>query len=173
MSPLATPSPFLIVSVVLGLTGPTPAQEASPKAMPRTAADRPTCGAATRRGRRGPPARAQRGLDPSPMLDVDGDLGESTLEALRRFQRARGLDANGVADAKTGKPWAYPLPRDEKVPPPEVVNAERPEKKPAEPLDGPPFVTAKAWVIVDGLTGAVVKGHREAEPLEWRARRRS
>ncbi len=57
--------------------------------------------------------------------------------------------------------------RDEKpVPPPVVVNAEKLERKPADPLDGPPFTTVKAWVIADGRTGEVLWGHRETEKLE-------
>lgn len=38
------------------------------------------------------------------------------------------------------------------------------EKKPADPLEGPPFVTAKAWAIADGKTGEVLWGHQQAEP---------
>jgi D-alanyl-D-alanine carboxypeptidase (penicillin-binding protein 5/6) len=56
---------------------------------------------------------------------------------------------------------------DEKpVPPPDVVNAEKLERKPAAPLDGPPFTTVKAWAIADGRTGEVLWGHRESEKLE-------
>jgi D-alanyl-D-alanine carboxypeptidase (penicillin-binding protein 5/6) len=51
-------------------------------------------------------------------------------------------------------------------PPPEIVNSEALPKQPADSLTGPPFVTAKAWAIADGRTGAVLWGHREAEALE-------
>jgi len=42
------------------------------------------------------------------------------------------------------------------------------EKPPApkaavDPLDGPPFVTAKAWAVLDGKTGKVLWGSNEAE----------
>lgn len=40
-----------------------------------------------------------------------------------------------------------------------------PPKKPADLLDGPPLVSAKAWAIVDGKTGAVLSGSHEAEAL--------
>ena len=33
-----------------------------------------------------------------------------------------------------------------------------------EPLDGPPFVTAKAWVIADAKTGQRLWGARDDEP---------
>ena len=52
------------------------------------------------------------------------------------------------------------------VPAPEVVNAEVLPKRPADPLDGPPFVTAKAWAIADGKTGNLLYGHDEAKPVD-------
>lgn len=42
----------------------------------------------------------------------------------------------------------------EKAPPPKVA---------ADPLDGPPFVTAKAWVVMDGKTGKILGGGNAAE----------
>lgn len=49
-----------------------------------------------------------------------------------------------------------------------VPLAAQPEKAPkkaaVDPLDGPPLVTAKAWVVADGKTGKVVRGGNEAEP---------
>lgn len=42
--------------------------------------------------------------------------------------------------------------------------AAQPDKpKAAEPLDGPPVVSAKAWIVVDGQTGKKVWGGNEAE----------
>lgn len=38
-----------------------------------------------------------------------------------------------------------------------------PPKAAADALDGPPFVSAKAWVIADGKTGKVLAGFNEAE----------
>src|ERR1041385_524298 len=38
-----------------------------------------------------------------------------------------------------------------------------PPKAAADSLDGPPFVSAKAWVIVDGKTGKVLWGSNETE----------
>jgi D-alanyl-D-alanine carboxypeptidase (penicillin-binding protein 5/6) len=104
-------------------------------------------------------------LDPSPDLSIDGDFGSGTRAAVERFQRARGLKPTGVADTATLAALGPP-PKEAEVPPPGVVNARPVERRPPDPLDGPPYVTAKAWVVVDGRTGAVVAGHREAEPLE-------
>src|SRR5690242_18494529 len=36
-------------------------------------------------------------------------------------------------------------------------------KAQADSLDGPPFVSAKAWIIADGKTGKVLWGFNEAE----------
>jgi D-alanyl-D-alanine carboxypeptidase (penicillin-binding protein 5/6) len=44
-----------------------------------------------------------------------------------------------------------------------VVNAEPQKKEPADSLDGPPFVTAKAWAIVDGNSGELLAGGHEDE----------
>jgi D-alanyl-D-alanine carboxypeptidase (penicillin-binding protein 5/6) len=38
-------------------------------------------------------------------------------------------------------------------------------KQPADSLDGPPFVSAKAWAIADGRTGEILWGEHQAEPL--------
>lgn len=40
-----------------------------------------------------------------------------------------------------------------------------PAKLPAERLDGPPLVSAKAWVVFDGKTGKQLHGANETEPL--------
>ena len=56
--------------------------------------------------------------------------------------------------------------RERAVPAPEVVNAEVLPKQPADPLDGPPFITSKVWAIADGRTGSVLWGHREAEAVD-------
>jgi D-alanyl-D-alanine carboxypeptidase (penicillin-binding protein 5/6) len=43
--------------------------------------------------------------------------------------------------------------------------AQAPDKKmPADPLDGPPFVTAKAWAVADGKTGKLLGGFNETAP---------
>ena len=38
-------------------------------------------------------------------------------------------------------------------------------RAPADALDGPPLVTAKAWAIADGRTGQFLWGAKESEPL--------
>jgi D-alanyl-D-alanine carboxypeptidase (penicillin-binding protein 5/6) len=50
-------------------------------------------------------------------------------------------------------------------PAPVVAQAEKAPaaKAAADPLDGPPFVSAKAWVVLDGKSGKVVQGSSETE----------
>ncbi|WP_337176687.1 peptidoglycan-binding protein [Paludisphaera sp.] len=104
-------------------------------------------------------------LEPSPSLGVDGDYGEATRAAVSRFQREKDLPVTGVVDAETLKALGDEKLDEPKIPAPEVVNAETPAKQPADPIDGPPFVSAKAWAIVDGRTGSLLEGHRHDEPL--------
>ena len=126
-----------------------------------------------REGASGPAVEAlQRSLNerlkPSPNLDVDGDFGAITREAVVRFQREKGLPPLGALDARTREALGTPPPprNDRDVPSPAEVNAEAITKAPADPLDGPPYVGSKAVVIVDGKTGDVVWGKDEARVLE-------
>ncbi len=104
-------------------------------------------------------------LSPSPSLDIDGAYGDATRAAVSRFQRSQGLEPTGTADALTRRRLGLapiPVPA---VPAPEVVNGQVRPRRPADSLDGPPFVTAKAWVVIDGRTGEVLGGEHESEPL--------
>src|SRR5437763_15884989 len=48
--------------------------------------------------------------------------------------------------------------------PAQSANGAAPPRAPADRLDGPPFVTAKAWAVADGVTGRLLWGAQEAEP---------
>lgn len=96
---------------------------------------------------------------PSPELTVDGEFGPATQNALRDFQRASGLEATGVTDAQT---WAA-LGVISAKPDDAVSSAEPPPRQPADDLDGPPFVTAKAWCIGDPETGVATYGDHADE----------
>jgi len=98
-----------------------------------------------------------------PTIGPDGDFGPETEGAVKRFQTQEGLNATGVVNADTWKALG-PLVMDEQpASEPSVVNAEAPRKEPADSLDGPPFVTAKAWAIVDGRSGEFLAGNNEDE----------
>jgi len=109
--------------------------------------------------------RLNRRLKPSPDLTVDGDFGAATRSALIAFQKSKNLDPSGQLDPTTRdalgtQPIARPEP-----PSPEVVNRTPVAKAPADSLDGPPFVSAKAWVIADGRTGKALWGDAQTNPL--------
>jgi serine-type D-Ala-D-Ala carboxypeptidase (penicillin-binding protein 5/6) len=86
-----------------------------------------------------------------------------TVVAIASPPAARAQATADVAKARSSKSEAK---AEKAVPPPEVVNAETLPKQPADPLDGPPYTTVKAWAIADGRTGEVLWGQREKEPLE-------
>ncbi len=100
---------------------------------------------------------------PSPGIGVDGDFGPETEGAVKKFQTQEGLKATGVVDADTWNALGPLIMEEQPVPEPAVVNAEAREKEPLDALDGPPFVTCKAWAIVDGKTGEFLDGGNEDE----------
>jgi D-alanyl-D-alanine carboxypeptidase (penicillin-binding protein 5/6) len=110
--------------------------------------------------------RLNAALDPSPELSVDGDFGPATQAALIRFQRLRNLTTSGNADPETldalgAEPEAAPP-----VPDPEEINSRVEDKAPADPIDGPPFVTAKAWVVIDADSGERIGGDNDETALD-------
>jgi serine-type D-Ala-D-Ala carboxypeptidase (penicillin-binding protein 5/6) len=104
-------------------------------------------------------------LDPPPGLSVDGDFGPQTERAVKRFQRQSGFDPNGRVGPETWQKLEPLVTDDPPVPEPQVVNTRALPRESADPLDGPPFVTCKAWAIADGRTGKVLWGDEADEPL--------
>ncbi len=100
-------------------------------------------------------------MQPSPQLGVDGDFGPVTRDAVVRFQESKELEATGIVTPET---WAALGP---------IVDANEPEsdapapvvKAAADAITGRPFVTCKAWAIVDGETGELIDGEQADEPL--------
>jgi D-alanyl-D-alanine carboxypeptidase (penicillin-binding protein 5/6) len=102
-------------------------------------------------------------MTPSPEIGVDGDFGPETEGVLKKFQKEKGLKETGVVDAETWKALGALIMEDEPAPEPAVVNAEPAKKSPPDALEGPPFVTCKAWAIIDGKTGDFLAGDHEDE----------
>jgi D-alanyl-D-alanine carboxypeptidase (penicillin-binding protein 5/6) len=102
-------------------------------------------------------------ITPGPGIGVDGDFGPETENAVKQFQTQAGLEANGIVNANTWKALGPLITEDTPVQEPAVINAEKLEKLPPEPLNGPPFVTSKAWAIVDGNSGELLAGDHEDE----------
>lgn len=94
-------------------------------------------------------------LVPSPELSVDGDFGPATKAAVLRFQKSAKLKSDGIFDADDWKELGV-LVAAKPVAAPELVNQQELEKAPADPLTGPPFVTAKAWAVADLKSGQIL-----------------
>ena len=105
-----------------------------------------------------------RQLTPSPELSVDGDFGPATEKAVRDFQLSKQLLITGIVDKKS---WEAMGPIELEDAATTAVAVEKlAEKLPLEAADSPPFVSCKAWVIVDSQSGAIVDSDKEAERLE-------
>ncbi len=105
-------------------------------------------------------------LKPSPGLSVDGSFGPNTEKAVRRFQQLHKLPVTGTADAATMRLLTPLEVRPPAVPAPETVNAEILPLQTADSLDGPPFVSCKAWAIADGQSGKLLWEFKGDEPRD-------
>jgi D-alanyl-D-alanine carboxypeptidase (penicillin-binding protein 5/6) len=106
---------------------------------------------------------ARRGRDRA--ISVDGSFGPGTRARVIQFQTRRGLKATGIVDGQTWKALAPLVLEEPPVPPPSVVNARVLPKLPADPLEGPPFVTCKAWVIGEADSGKILASFNEKRRL--------
>lgn len=105
-------------------------------------------------------------LQPSPQLSVDGDFGGMTEAAVKRFQREAKLPETGIVDQPTWDALGTLITQEEPVPDPEVINKQRDPKENRDELDGPPFVTAKAWAVLDAQSGEFLWGMNQDQQLD-------
>jgi len=98
-------------------------------------------------------------------VTVDGDFGPATETAVIAFQKLRTLPETGVVNAETWKALGRLVTERMMVTDVSKLDMSLPEKSPADPLDGTPFVTAKAWAIGDAKTGELIAGGNPDEPL--------
>lgn len=99
-------------------------------------------------------------------IGTDGDFGPETEAAVKRFQEQEKLAATGVVDATTWKALGPLVMEDQPAPEPGIVNAEKSQKAPPDALEGPPFVTCKAWAVLDGKNGELLAGEHAEEQRE-------
>ncbi|MEQ8847702.1 serine hydrolase [Botrimarina sp.] len=104
-------------------------------------------------------------LDEKDRIGVDGDFGPATEGAVKKFQEQAGLEPSGRVDMATWRALG-PLVEEDDPPPSSAEPAPLAELEPADPLDGPPVVTCKAYAIADGDTGEVLWGYNDAEPRD-------
>jgi D-alanyl-D-alanine carboxypeptidase (penicillin-binding protein 5/6) len=102
-------------------------------------------------------------IKPSPGIGTDGDFGPETEDTVKAFQKQEKLKADGIMNAETWKALGPLIMDNEPAPEPGVVNAEKNEKSPPDALDGPPYVTCKAWAVIDGATGEFLAGDHQDE----------
>jgi D-alanyl-D-alanine carboxypeptidase (penicillin-binding protein 5/6) len=100
-------------------------------------------------------------IKPAPSIGTDGDYGPETEEAVKTFQKQEKLKADGIMNAETWKALGPLVMDKEPAPEPSVVNGEKNEKSPPDALDGPPYVTCKAWAVIDGATGDYLAGDHQ------------
>lgn len=100
-------------------------------------------------------------------LSVDGDFGPMTKNAVIAFQKSRNLAATGTVNDDTWKAIGpLILSEDEIQIDPDVINKQQLPLAPADPITGPPFVTARSWAIGDPLTGQVLWNDKGDERRE-------
>lgn len=93
----------------------------------------------------------------STQLSVDGDFGPATKTVVMAYQKTQNLPPTGIVSAETWKTLgALVTTDDEPQVDPEAINREVLPVQPADPIAGPPFVTANAWAIGDAKTGRVL-----------------
>lgn len=99
-------------------------------------------------------------------LSVDGEFGAGTRAAVIKFQKSSNLPVTGIVDGATRAKLGPFVLVDDPVPEPDVVNAQKLPRLPADPLDGPPFLTCRAWAVGDPRTGTPIGGKDDEARLE-------
>jgi len=86
-------------------------------------------------------------------ITVDGEFGPQTEQALRAWQKQSSLPETGITDMVT---WSSLGPlvslRDDPTDAHEIPVA---ELRPADPLDGPPVVSCRSWIVGDLADGQI------------------
>lgn len=106
----------------------------------------------------------QAHLKLNPALTVDGEFGPETQRALRLFQQSGGLPETAETNPAT---WTALGPL---VPPDSVLTAQAAAQVPllpADPVDGPPITSCKAWVVGQPAGGSLFVSDDADTPLDF------
>lgn len=103
-----------------------------------------------------------------PRLSIDGDFGPTTKQVVIAFQRSHNLPPTGIVGEETWKALgSLVMTDDEVIVDPDTINNEVLPVQPADPIAGPPFVTANAWAIGDAKTGRVLWSDKGEERRDF------
>jgi len=106
-------------------------------------------------------------LTPSPELSLDGDFGPITQAAVLRFQKENELTISGQVGPQTWAALGTLATQDRPVADPETINSQQLPRAPLDKLEGPPFVTCKAWAIASGASGEVLWSQNSESRLDF------
>jgi D-alanyl-D-alanine carboxypeptidase (penicillin-binding protein 5/6) len=98
-------------------------------------------------------------------VTVDGDYGPATQAAVTAFQKAKSLPETGIVNADTWKALGRLVTEQMMVTDVSKLDMSLADKGPLDSLEGPPFVTCKAWAIGDAKTGELIAGGNANESL--------
>jgi len=105
-------------------------------------------------------------LTPSPQLDIDGDFGPATEQAIMRFQESAGITATGIFDDATKTALGTLITTEVATTAPPTDEEAAPKEKSKETFDGPPIVSCKAWAIADAQSGELLFDHQGNQRLD-------
>ncbi|HVJ84329.1 MAG TPA: serine hydrolase [Caulifigura sp.] len=98
-------------------------------------------------------------------VTIDGDFGPATEAAVIAFQKLKSLPETGIVNSDTWKALGRLVTEQMMVTDISKLDMALPEKTAADPLDGAPFVTCKAWAIGDAKSGELIAGGNQDESL--------
>lgn len=104
-------------------------------------------------------------LPPPQQITVDGEFGPQTEQALRAWQKQANLPESGITDAETWKTLGPLLSVNEEPDDPQDIPAQ--ELRPVDPLEGPPIVSCRSWIVGDVADGTIVGAFDENAPRDF------
>ncbi len=104
-------------------------------------------------------------MSPSPALTIDGEFNISTVNAVKSFQISHRLPVTGTVTRETWQALGPLRTTDNAIVDPSEVSAPS-DVLPVESQSQYPFVTCKAWIAGNALTGEIIGGENCDEILD-------